>query len=228
MKILVIDDIAEMRRFVALVLREDGHVVDAAETATDGLLVAQAGDYDAIVLDIVLPDGDGLAVLRALRRAGSSTPIILLTGMHQHDDIVRGLDAGADDYLAKPFVAEVLKARIRALVRRGGAVRSDSHTAGNVVLNRLTREARVAGKRLELTPKEYHLLEHFLLHADQVVTRSAILAHVWERNRDPDSNVIDALVVRLRTKLRTAGATLSIETSRGFGFRLAIDRPRGD
>jgi DNA-binding response OmpR family regulator len=146
----------------------------------------------------------------------------MLTGQRDRDDVVRGLDAGADDYLAKPFAFDELKARLRALLRRGGASRTDQLSCGNIVLNRVSRQALVGGTRLSLTPKEFALLEFLLLHVGQVVTRTQILERVWERQRDPDSNVIDALVARLRSKIRDARATAELATVRGFGFSLAL------
>ncbi|MFL5580423.1 MAG: winged helix-turn-helix domain-containing protein, partial [Gemmatimonadaceae bacterium] len=149
-----------------------------------------------------------------------TTPILMLTAQRETSDVVRGLDAGADDYLPKPFAVEELKARVRALTRRGGAARTDQVAVGNLVLNRQTKQVLVNGQRAGLTPKEYALLEDLVLHADEVVTRTQVLERVWERDRDPDSNVIDALVARLRAKLKELDATARIETVRGFGFML--------
>ena len=225
MKVLVIEDTDDVRELIRLVLSEDGYVVDVAATATDGCLSAQVNEYDGIVLDVMLPDRSGIDVARQLRREGRTTPILMLTAQREKADIVRGLDAGADDYLVKPFAVEELKARVRALVRRGGAVRDDQLTFGNVVLNRVTREVLVRGVRIDVTMKELLLLEYLLLHAEAVVTRSQVLERVWERSRDPDSNVIDALIARLRAKLTRGSSDARILTVRGFGFRLTREPP---
>lgn len=220
MRILVIEDTADIAALLRIALEEEGYAVDSARTATDGLFLAQVNEYDGMVLDVMLPDGNGLDIARRLRADGRSTPILMLTAQGQKADIVRGLDSGADDYLVKPFSVDELKARLRALVRRGGAVRTEQLACGNVVLNRLTRQVLVGGQRISLTVKELGLLEMLLLSAGQPVTRTQVLEKVWERQRDPDSNVIDVLVARLRAKLRDAGATAKISTARGFGFVL--------
>ena len=220
MKLLVVEDDGDLRDLLRLVLREEGHAVDTAATAADGAHLASTGHYDGVILDVRLPDGDGLSIARALRRDAATVPILMLTAQRAAHEVVAGLDAGADDYLAKPFDVSELKARVRALVRRGGATTSDQLAAGHVVVNRRTRQAFVRGERLTLTAKEFAMLEHFLLHAEQVVTRTEILERVWERTRDPDSNVIDVLVGRLRGKLRAADGRPGISTVRGVGFKL--------
>lgn len=220
MKILIVEDHSDVSSLVSAVFHEEGHVVDTAENATEGLLLARIGEYDAIVLDVGLPDRNGLELLRELRRDRRTIPVLIVTGRNTNADAVLGLDAGADDYLTKPFDLGVLKARMRALLRRGGPTRGDTMTVGNVVLNRLTRKVLAGGSEVTLTVKEYGLLELLLARADEVVPRSAILEHVWERNRDPDSNVIDAMVARVRRKLRQRGASVRLETVRGVGFRL--------
>ena len=222
MKLLVIEDTDDVREVLRFALAEEGHIVDVASTGTDGHLLAMTNEYDGIVLDVLLPDRNGLDVARQLRRDGRATPILMLTAQRETGDVVRGLDAGADDYLTKPFSVEELKARVRALVRRsGGPLRSDQLAHGNVVVNRATKQVLVGGERTPLTPKEYALLELLLLHAEEVVTRTQVLEQVWERTRDPDSNVVDALVARLRARLRDHGATARVATVRGFGFMLS-------
>lgn len=218
MRLLVVEDTPDIAALLRMALEEEGYAVDTADTATEGFMLAQMNPYDGLVLDVMLPDGNGLDIARRLRKEGTRVPILMLTAQGQKADIVRGLDAGADDYLVKPFAIDELKARVRALMRRGGATRTEQVTCANVVLNRLTRQVYVGGKRLALTVKELALLEMLLLSVGQPVTRTQVLEKVWERDRDPDSNVIDVLVARLRAKLREADAEARISTARGFGF----------
>ncbi len=219
-KLLIVEDEADVRELVALVLREEGYAVDVAVDYTEGISLALTNDYDALVLDVRLPDGNGMDIARTLRRESRMVPILMLTAQRTPSDAVRGLDAGADDYLGKPFDVTELKARVRSLLRRGGPSRTDQLTCGTLVVNRLTRQALLAGERLTLTTKEFGVLEHLVAHAEQVVTRSALLEHVWERTRDPDSNVIDVHVARLRAKLREGEGMPKISTVRGVGFML--------
>src|SRR3954463_15783041 len=172
MRALVVDDDVTLTTLVRRLLEEDGYAVDTAATAEDGRMLAMVNDYDAMIFDLVLPDGNGIPVIQGLRRDGKKTPIIVLTGTKDSDVTVRALDAGADDYLTKPINFGEFKARIRALVRRGGAQRTEQLTVGNVVLNRLSREALVAGTPVHLTPKELSLLEHLMMHPGEVVTRT--------------------------------------------------------
>ncbi len=223
MKLLVVDDDRLFATLVERGLREERYAVDVAFTGSEGLMLAHVNSYDGIILDVSLPDANGLQVARELRAAGRSTPILMLTGNTSREDIVHGLDAGADDYLTKPFDIEVLKARVRALVRRGGAKRTEMLTLGDLVVNRLVHDVRVNGKPLSLTPKEFSLLEHLILHADQIVTRTTLLEKVWDLHFDPGSNVVDVHVARLRTKLQRSNATARITTVRGVGYRLTLD-----
>jgi two-component system, OmpR family, response regulator len=204
-------------------LEQEGFAVDHALTGNDAQTLAFVNEYDAIVLDLALPDRNGLTVLQALRKEGRSTPVIILTGANDSASTVRALDAGADDYVTKPIVVEEFRARMRALVRRGGARRTEQLTAGNLTLNRLTREALVNGAPCELTAKEFQLLEHFLLNHGQVVTRPQLLESVWDMHFDPGSNVVDVHVTRLRKKLEKAGADLKITARRGMGFVVHSD-----
>lgn len=226
MRALVVDDDATLTTVVRRLLEEDGYAVDVAGNAEDGRTLAMVNDYDAIVLDLVLPDGNGISILQGLRRDGKKTPIIVLTGTKDSDVTVRALDAGADDYLTKPINFGEFKARIRALVRRGGAQRTESLTVGNVVLNRLKRDVLVSGKTLAVTPRELALLEHFLMRPGDVVTRTELLEKVWDMTFDPGSNVVDVNVARLRKKLEAAGATISIIAKRGLGFVLDVSAER--
>jgi DNA-binding response OmpR family regulator len=219
---LVVDDDATLTTLVRRLLEEDGYAVDVAANAEDGRTLAMVNDYDAIILDLVLPDGNGIPVLQHLRREGRKTPIVVLTGTKDADVTVRALDAGADDYLTKPINFGEFKARIRALVRRGGAQRTEQLTVGNVVLNRLTRDVLVAGRQLAVTPRELALLEHFLMRPGEVVTRTELLEKVWDMTFDPGSNVVDVNVARVRKKLESAAATIGIVAKRGLGFVLDV------
>lgn len=202
------------------VLEQEGFAVDHAATGNEAQTLALVNEYDAIILDLVLPDRNGLSVLQAIRKEGRTTPVIVLTGSQDSSTTVRALDAGADDYVTKPIVIDAFRARMRALVRRGGAKRTEQLAEGNIVLNRLTREVFVDGKECSLTAKEFQLLEHFLLNRGQVVSRSELLEKVWDMHFDPGSNVVDVHVARLRKKLTQAGATVKIAARRGMGFVL--------
>jgi DNA-binding response OmpR family regulator len=223
MKILVIDDDPLIIEYVRRGLIEDGYVLDSATTASDGLLCARVGSYDAIILDIGLPDASGLDVARNMRRESDATPILLLTARTGTDNLVDGLDAGADDYLTKPFDIRELRARLRALTRRGGSTRAETIAIGPLTLDRINREIRIGERPMKLTPKEYLLLEYFMLRPNAVVTRTELLEKVWEMNFDPQSNIVDVHVARLRGKLKRHPAVPEIETVRGFGFRLATE-----
>lgn len=218
MRALVVEDDPTMALLTEQVLKQEGFAVDLAATGNDAQTLAFVNEYDAIVLDLGLPDRNGLSVLQALRKEGRSTPVIVLTGSEDSATTVRALDAGADDYLTKPIVIEEFRARMRALVRRGGATRTEQLAGGNVVLNRLTREVYVSGTECPLTAKEFQLLEHFLLNRGQVVTRSQLLERVWDMHFDPGSNVVDVHVTRLRKKLEKAAADVKITARRGMGF----------
>jgi two-component system, OmpR family, response regulator len=220
MRLLVIDDDKLLADYIRLALQEDGHAVDVAHTAAEGRTNALVFSHDAIVLDFNLPDGSGLEVVEAIRGKGRSTPILMLTARDDKEDVIRCLDAGADDYLSKPFVIGELRARVRALVRRGGAVRNEQVTFGDLSLDRLQRRITREARELPLTPKEYSLLEFFLLNTGRVVTRTELLEKVWDMHFDPGSNVVDVHVARLRGKLQRASSQVSISTVRGSGFML--------
>lgn len=220
MKILVIDDDPLIVEFVRRGLLEDGYTIDTAATASEGLLCARVGSYDAVILDIGLPDASGLTVAREMRRESDATPILLLTARSGTDNLVDGLDAGADDYLTKPFDLRELRARMRALTRRGGSTRTEALSIGALTLNRLNHEVTIGDSPLRLTPKEYRLLEYFMLRPGAVVSRTELLEKVWEMNFDPQSNIVDVHVARLRSKLTSHPAVPQLETVRGFGFRL--------
>jgi DNA-binding response OmpR family regulator len=226
-KLLVVEDDRMFAELLRRGLREEGHAVDVASDGSQGRTLAFVHDYDGILLDYVLPDGTGLQVVRALRRDGRRTPVLMLTGNDSSEDVVRALDAGADDYLTKPCDMDVLKARVRALLRRGGSARPERLSMGDLVLDPADRRVQVAGRVLTITPKEYSLLHHFLVHADEIVTRTELLEKVWDLRFDPGSNVVDVHVARLRAKLRQHGAQARIATVRGAGFRLTTDADDG-
>ena len=222
MKVLVVDDDTLIAEFIRLSLKERGHVVDVAHTGEHGRSLAMVYDYDAVVLDHVLPDTTGVEVLRALRSRGRRTPVLMLTSRSDTEDVVAGLDSGADDYLGKPFVVAELEARLRAIARRGG---TDTGSAGlgDLQVDRLRRTITCAGTPLRLTPKEYALLEYFLLNPERIVTRTELLEKVWDMHFDPGSNVVDVHVARIRGKLQGAGCSATIATLRGSGFMLSAE-----
>ena len=220
MKILVVEDDRKVAGFIEQGLREEGYAVDVAKDGDEATTLAHVNDYDAILLDLMLPKKNGLQVASELRREGRRTPILMLTARDSTEDVVRGLDAGADDYLSKPFKFDELLARLRALTRRGGAARLDRLTYGTLDLDRLRHKARAAGTLLDLTPREFQLLEHFMLHPEEVIRRTELLEKVWDMHFDPESNVVDVHVGNLRRKLREAGCDGLIQTVRGVGFCL--------
>jgi DNA-binding response OmpR family regulator len=218
MKILLVEDDRKVAGFIEQGLREEGYVVDLASDGDEATMMAHVNDYDVILLDVVLPKKSGFQVAAELRREGRSTPILMLTSRDATEDVVRGLDAGADDYLPKPFQFDELVARIRALYRRGGAERLEELRYGPVALDRLRHVAMVNDQRLDLTPKEFQLLEYFLLHPEEVVRRTTLLEKVWDMHFDPDSNVVDVHVGNLRRKLIQAAGEPLLATVRGVGF----------
>jgi DNA-binding response OmpR family regulator len=222
MKILVVEDDRKVASFIEQGLREEGYAVDVAKDGEEATMMAHVYEYDMIVLDVMLPKKTGLQLATELRREGRKTPVLMLTARDTTEDVVRGLDAGADDYLTKPFKFDELLARVRALVRRGGSGRMELLTYGPVELDRLKHKAKANSKSLDLTPKEFHLLQHFLLHPEEVVRRTELLEKVWDMHFDPESNVVDVHVGNLRRKLREATGTELIHTVRGVGFRLEL------
>lgn len=220
MRALLVEDDASFALLARHVLEQEGFAVDVATTGSDAQTLAHVNEYDCIVLDLGLPDQNGIQIVQTLRREGRTTPVMVLTGNADGQTTIRVLDAGADDYVTKPVVIEQLRARIRALVRRGGAQRTEKLTCGNLVLNRLSRQLFVDGNEVRLTAKELPLLEHLLLRCDEVVSRSELLERVWDMNFDPGSNVVDVNVARIRKKLTQAGAEVRILARRGMGFVL--------
>ena len=209
-----------MARLVKRALEEEGHAVDIAPNAADGLWLATENAYGAIVLDVMLPDVEGFEACRRLRQRGVWAPVIMLTARDSIGDRVRGLDAGADDYLVKPFSLLELAARLRALARRGEPPRPALLAEGDLKLDPAARRAWRAGTELRLSPKEFSLLELFLRHPGLVLTRSAIIEAVWDFAYDGDSNIVDQYVNYLRRKIDAPFGQHDIETVRGMGYRL--------
>lgn len=220
MRILVVEDDRKVAGFIEQGLREEGYAVDLAADGDEATLRAHVNEYDVILLDVVLPRKNGFQIAAELRREGRNTPILMLTSRDAAEDVVRGLNAGADDYLAKPFPFDVLLARIRALCRRGGAERLDVLRYGAISLDRLQHVVTVNQQRLDLTPKEFQLLEYFLLHPEEVIRRTTLLDKIWEMHFDPESNVVDVHVGNLRRKLTEAAGEQLLATIRGVGFSL--------
>jgi len=218
----VVEDEPRVRSFLERGLSEASFAVDATERGDDALDLALVHPYDVIVLDLMLPGRTGLEVVRELRRAGRSTPILILTARDQIDDRVRGLDCGADDYLVKPFAFAELLARVRSLLRRGSSQTSVLEVS-DLHIDLLSRRVTRSGKLIDLTPKEYALLEFLARHAGQVVTRTMIAEHVWDMNFDSFTNVIDVYIRYLRRKIDQDFEKKLIHTRRGVGYVLAED-----
>jgi two-component system copper resistance phosphate regulon response regulator CusR len=219
MKLLVIEDEPRMRESLEAGLRQHGFVVDSSGLGIEGEEMALKNDYDLIVLDVMLPDRDGTDVCRNLRQNGQTTPVLMLTALAATDEKIDGLDAGADDYLTKPFEFAELIARIRAVLRRGQA--SESHTLkyGDLELDLYTRSATRAGKTFELSNKEFMLLELLMRHPNRVLTRPFIGEKVWDMNFDPTSNVIDVYIAMLRKQIDKDFDEPLIHTIKGAGYR---------
>lgn len=227
MRILVIEDDRSVSKLLRVVLSEHGYTIDVANSGEEGRTLAMRNEYDGIVLDLELGDRHGVEVLQSLRRGGRMTPVLVLTGREDSETIVQALDAGADEYAVKPISNDELRARVRALIRRGASGRNiEQLSVGNLTLNRLTRRVRAGESELALTPKELALLEHLMLRAGEVVTRTELLEKVWDMHFDPGSNVVDVHVARLRRKLEQANGTVAISARRGYGFVLAAGDPR--
>jgi len=224
MRILVVEDDRKIAGFIEQGLREEGYAVDVARDGEEATMLAHVNDYDVILLDVVLPKKNGFRVATELRAEGRKTPILMLTSRDAVEDVVRGLDSGADDYLAKPFPFDELLARVRALVRRGGAERLDVLRYDVLAIDRIRHLATANDRPLDLTPKEFQLLEYFLLHAEEVVRRTTLLEKVWDMQFDPESNVVDVHIKNLRRKLTEATGESLLTNIRGVGFSLRRGR----
>lgn len=221
MYVLVVEDERRLAQVVRKVLEEEGHTVDVAHDGEEGLAMAMDGSHDVVVLDVMLPGIDGFEVCRSLRANRVDTPVLLLTALDGVDDRVRGLDAGADDYLPKPFAFQELLARLRALGRRRVQAREPNELrSGDLKLDLRRRRAERAGKMIELSPKEFSLLEFLLRNEGRVVTRTQILDHVWGYDYSPDSNLVDVYVTYLRRKIDRGHERKLIRTVRGAGYAL--------
>ncbi|MFI5048199.1 MAG: response regulator transcription factor [Acidimicrobiia bacterium] len=220
MRVLVVEDEVKMAALVKRALEREGYAVDVAGNGQDGLWLGSENAYDAIVLDVMIPAPNGFEVCRELRARGMWAPVLLLTARDGVDDRVTGLDAGADDYLAKPFSFAELAARLRALTRRGAVPRPSILSAGDLTLDPATHRVTRGDVDIELSPKEFALLELFLRHPDDVLTRTSILEHAWDFAYDGTSNVVDVYVRYLREKIDRPFGRETIETVRGVGYRL--------
>jgi two-component system, OmpR family, response regulator len=224
MRFLLIEDDAQAAAYLVKGLKESGHLADHAADGEDGLNLALGGAYDAAIVDRMLPRMDGLSVVSRLREAGNQTPILFLSALGEVDDKVRGLKAGGDDYLAKPFAFTELLARLEVLVRRRSPASVQTKLAvGGLELDLLSRTAARDGQKIDLQPREFLLLEYMMRHAGHVVTRTMLLENVWEYHFDPQTNVIDVHMSRLRAKIDKGFTQALLHTVRGAGYSLRAD-----
>jgi two-component system copper resistance phosphate regulon response regulator CusR len=223
MRILIAEDDARLHDLLARALRERSFAVDVVTDGESALIEAAINDYDAIVLDVMLPKRTGLDVCRELRRRGKRTPILMLTARDALQDRVAGLDSGADDYVVKPFELEELLARLRAVMRRGPVLQDERLSVGDLVVDTRAQQATRAGLPVGLTTREYALLEYLARHAGRVVGRAELTEHVWDANHDPASNALEVYIGRVRKKLEVAGGAPLLHTRRGSGYLLSAD-----
>ena len=221
MKILVIEDDREAAEYIQKAFTEAGHTAHIASDGESGFSLADSGDYDVLVVDRMLPRRDGLSVIAELRARGNKTPVLILSALGEVDDRVTGLRAGGDDYLTKPYAFSELLARVEALDRRGQAKDVETiYKVGDLELDRLSHTVRRAGREIVLQPREFRLLEYLMRHAGQVVTRTMLLENVWDYHFDPQTNVIDVHVSRLRAKIEKEFDSPVLHTVRGAGYML--------
>ena len=220
MRLLIIEDDRDAADYVARAFREVGHVADLAADGEEGLALALDGDYDVLIVDRMLPKRDGLSVIGALRAKGIETPVLILSALGQVDDRVKGLRAGGDDYLPKPYSFSELLARVEALGRRRGGGRNEEtvYRVGDLELDRLSHSVRRGSEEIDLQPREFRLLEYLMKHAGQVVTRTMLLENVWDYHFDPQTNVIDVHISRLRSKIDKGHTQPLLHTVRGAGY----------
>ncbi len=220
MKLLIVEDEKKTATYLKKGLVENGFIVDVTATGEDGLYLARTGNYDLVVLDVMLPDRDGLSVLLELRRSGKQTPVLFITARDTVQDRVKGLEHGADDYLVKPFAFSELLARIRSILRRGQGRRTDLLRIGDLEIDLLRHKTTRGGRLLELTSKEFALLRLFAQHVGEVLSRTLIAEQVWDINFDSDMSVVDVHVSRLRAKIDQPFRTKLLHTVRGAGYVL--------
>lgn len=219
MRVLVIEDDKETAAFLLKALKESGHQTEAASDGETGLSLARSGDYDVLIVDRMLPVRDGLSVIETLRREQDRTPVLILSALGDVDDRVKGLRSGGDDYLTKPYAYSELLARIEALARRATPEESETkYVVGDLILNRLSHKVTRNGQAITLQPREYRLLEYLMKHAGQVVTRTMLLENVWDYHFDPQTNVIDVHISRLRAKIDKGFNSALLHTVRGGGL----------
>jgi two-component system OmpR family response regulator len=223
MKLLLIEDDKEAAKYLMKGLREQGYTVDHSASGKDGLFMATTEKYDALIVDRMVPEVDGLTIIQTLRASGNDTPALVLTALDKVDERVKGLKAGADDYLAKPYSFTELMARLEAITRRkgGGEKAPTKLSCGDLEMDLLKRSVNRAGKEIELQAREFALLEYLMRHSGTVVTRTMLLEHVWDYNFDPQTNVIDVHISRLRQKIDKGFEKSLIQTLRGAGYKLA-------
>jgi DNA-binding response OmpR family regulator len=223
MRILVVDDERTLALALKRGLQAEGASVDIALSGTDGLWMAQENPYDALILDIMLPGINGFEICNRLRQENNWTPILMLTAKEGEMDEAEALDAGADDYLTKPFSYVVLQARLRALLRRGVKERPSILTVGDLTLDPAARRCERAGSEINLTPREFSILEYLMRHRDEVVSKRDVLDHVWDYDFEGDANIVEVYVRYLRNKVDRPFGRHAIETVRGAGYRVAAD-----
>ncbi|MBL7998347.1 MAG: response regulator transcription factor [Candidatus Kapabacteria bacterium] len=219
MRVLVVEDERKVASFIKRGLEEERYVVELATDGEEGLELALNNVFDAIVLDVMIPKRDGLSVLKELRERGKTTPVLMLTAKSSMEDRVAGLDLGADDYLPKPFHFEELAARLRSIMRRSSNEKSTKLNVGELMLDTVSHIAYLSGREIELTTKEYSLLEYLMRNKNRILSRSMIMQHVWKVSFDPESNIIDVYIKRLRAKIEIAGNRF-IYSIRGVGYRI--------
>lgn len=221
MRLLIVEDDKKLAAFIAKGFRESGFAVDHCADGEEGVIMATGNEYDAAIIDIMLPSLDGLSLIKEMRKKRITTPVLILSAKGSVDDRVKGLQTGGDDYLAKPFAFAELHARIQALIRRGSqSAEASSLVIGDVTLDLLARRVTRAGRKIDLHSREFALLEYLMRNAGRVVTKTMILNHIWDYSFDPQTNVVDVLVCRLRNKIDKEFTRKLIQTRRGMGYVL--------
>ena len=228
MRLLIIEDDREAGNYLVKAFREQGHLAELAADGLAGYALARESQYDVLIVDRMLPKLDGLSLIAGLREQKIDTPVLILSALGQVDDRVKGLRAGGDDYLAKPYAFSELLARVEALARRrsGPRVEDTVYRVGDLQLDRLTREVKIGGEEVVLQPREFRLLEYLMKNAGQVVTRTMLLEHVWDYHFDPQTNVIDVHISRLRSKIDKGRAAPLLRTIRGAGYMIRENNGR--